>query len=81
MPQFEDTVGQSCAMVSRWRIFGDFFASCIFGEPHAAHFRHAFKIRTNATPCVVNIQSVTAKIRRGKKKKEQERTRNHRTKI
>jgi len=23
-------------------IFGDFFASCIFSEPRAAGFRHAF---------------------------------------
>jgi len=23
-------------------IFGDFFASCIFSEPRAAHFRPAF---------------------------------------
>ena len=31
---------------------GDFFAFCIFSEPRAAHFRHAFQIRTKATPCV-----------------------------
>ena len=34
----EDTARHSCAMVPNWR----FFASCIFSEPHAAHFRHAF---------------------------------------
>ena len=34
----EDIVQQSCAMVPKWR----FFASCIFSEPRAAHFRHAF---------------------------------------
>ena len=34
----EDTARQSCAMVPKWR----FFASCIFSEPSAAHFRHAF---------------------------------------
>jgi len=44
----EDTARQSCAIVPKWR----FFASCICSEPHAAHFRHAFKIRTMATPCV-----------------------------
>jgi len=53
-------------------IFGDFFASSIFSEPSAAHFRHAFQIYTKATPCVdcgsmVDIQSPTAEIRRGKK--------------
>jgi len=37
----EDIVRQSCAMVPRWRFFGDF---CIlyFSEPHATHFRPAF---------------------------------------
>jgi len=34
----EDTARQSCAMVLKWR----FFMSCIFNEPRAAHFRHAF---------------------------------------
>jgi len=34
----EDTVRQSCVMVPKWRLF----ASCIFSEPRAAHFRHAF---------------------------------------
>ena len=34
----EDTAHQSCPMVPKWR----FFASCIFSEPRAAHFRHAF---------------------------------------
>jgi len=28
------------------------FASCIFSEPRAAHFRHAFYIRNKATLCV-----------------------------
>jgi len=34
----EDMSRQISAMVPRWR----FFASCIFSEPRAAHFRHAF---------------------------------------
>jgi len=38
----EDTARQSCAMVPRWRIFGDFFAFCISSEPRAAHIRPAF---------------------------------------
>jgi len=37
----EDIARQSCAMVHRCRIFGDFFASSIFRELHAAHFRPA----------------------------------------
>jgi len=32
--------------------FWQFFASCIFSEPRAAHFRPAFYIRTKATSCV-----------------------------
>jgi len=44
----EDTALQSCAMVTKWR----YFASCICSEPRAAHFRHAFWIRTKATPCL-----------------------------
>ena len=40
----EDMAWQSCAMVPRWR----FFASCISSEPCAAHFRHAFSIRSKA---------------------------------
>jgi len=28
-------------MVRRWRLFGDYFASCISSEPCAAHFRPA----------------------------------------
>jgi len=35
----EDIDRQSCAMVRRWRIFGDFFASCISSEPRVARFR------------------------------------------
>jgi len=34
----EDSARQSCAMVAKWQ----FFASCIFSKPRAAHFRHAF---------------------------------------
>jgi len=44
----QDIAVQSCAMVPRWR----FFASCIFSQPRAAHFRHAFDICTKDTPCV-----------------------------
>jgi len=35
----EDIARQSCRMVTRWRLFGDFFACCIFSEPRAARFR------------------------------------------
>jgi len=39
---FEDITRQICVIVRRWRFFGRFFASCIFSEPYAAHFRYAF---------------------------------------
>ena len=38
----EDIARQSCAMVPKWRLFGDFFAFCISSEPRAAGFRPAF---------------------------------------
>jgi len=38
----EDIARQICGMVPRWRLFGDFFASCICSEPLAARFRPAF---------------------------------------
>jgi len=38
----EDIARQSCGMVRRWRLFGDFSACCIFSEPRAARFRPAF---------------------------------------
>jgi len=37
----EDIAQQSCAMVPRWRFLATIFASCIFSEPRAAHFRRA----------------------------------------
>ena len=42
--------------------FWRYFASCIFTEPLAPHFRPAFKIRTKATPCVEVWQ--TSSLRR-----------------
>jgi len=27
-------------------------STCVFSEPRAAHFRHAFQIRTKANSCV-----------------------------
>ena len=37
----EDIARESCTMVRRWRLFGDFFASCISSEPRAAGFSPA----------------------------------------
>ena len=38
--------------VVRWRRDGDFLRPVFFSEPRAAHFRHAFWIRTKAILCV-----------------------------
>ena len=38
----EDTARQSCAIVLRWRFFGDVLHSVFFSNPRAAHFRPAF---------------------------------------
>jgi len=55
-------------------IFGDFFASCIFSEPHAARFRPASEIRTKATPCVEVWQtSNLRRLRLGKEKRTRRR--------
>ena len=77
----EDIARQSCAMVPRWRLFGDFlrpvylqraarstFQTCILN----LHYGHAM------CRSMVEIQSVAAEIRRGKKRKIE---RNHRAKI
>jgi len=39
----EDVVRQSCTMVRRWRLFGNFLrpALCIYSEPRSARFRPA----------------------------------------
>jgi len=72
----EDIARQSCAMVPRWRFFCDFFASCVFSEPRAAHFRPASEIRTKATPCVEVWQTFNLRrLRLGEEiKKEDEQT-------
>ena len=54
-------------------IFGDFFASCVFSEPHAAGFRPAAEIRTKATPCVEVWQtSNLRRLRLGEEIKKEE---------
>jgi len=53
-------------------IVGDFFASCVFSEQHAAGFRPASQIRTKATPCVEVWQtSNLRRLRLGVEKKEE----------
>jgi len=66
---------QSCAMVPRWPIFGNFFRSCISSEPRAAHFGPAFKIRTKATLCVEVWQTSNLRQLRLREEKKEERRR------
>jgi len=69
-------------MVSRWRFFGDFFASCISASPvqQVSDLHPKFALRPHhMCGSMVNIQCGTAEIRRGKKKEEDRR--NHRAKI
>jgi len=55
-------------------IFGNFFASYVFSEPHAAGFRPASEIRTKATPCVEVWQTSNLRqLRLGKQKQKKER--------
>ena len=82
----EDIARQSCAMVPRWRLFGDFwrlfcvlylqratccaFQTCILNS----HYGH--------TTCrsMADIQCAAAEIRRGKREEERKKDRNHRAK-
>ena len=69
----EDIVRRSCTMVPRWRIFGDFL-----GPALASHVQHISNMHSKFAPrphhvskwSMVDIQSPTAEIRRGKKKEE-----------
>ena len=79
----EDIVGQSCTMVPRWRIFWRFFLGPAFPASHVQHISDMhpkFALRPPMRGSMVDIQSPTAEIRRGKKKKKEE-NRNHRAKI
>jgi len=77
---------QSCAMVRRRRIFGDFVRP-VFSASRAQHvsdLHFKFALRPHHVQCgsMVDIQSPTAEIRRGKKeKKKKEDKRNYRMKI
>ena len=58
---------QSCAMVPRWRFFGDFLRP-VFS---ASSMQHVSDMHLKFALCasVADIQSATAEIRRGKKKR------------
>jgi len=70
----EDIARQSCAMVPRWRFFGEFLRP-VFSASRVQHvsFLHLkFALRPHRhTMCgsMADIQSATAEIRRGNKKR------------
>ena len=76
----EDTARQICAMILRWRFLCVIFASFIFSEPRAAHFRmySKFALRPRHT---VDIQSATAENIGEEKERKKKEDRNHSCKI
>jgi len=74
----EDIARQSCGMLPRWRLFGDFLRA-VFSASRAQHvsdLHSKFTLRPHHV-CKYGrqyIQSPTAEIRRGKKRKKDEET-------
>jgi len=72
----EDIARQSCGMVPRWRLFGDFLHA-VFSASRAQHvsdLHSKFTLRPHHVwKYIVDIQSPTAEIRRGKKRKKKKR--------
>jgi len=70
---FEDMTRQSFAMVPRWRIFGDFLGPA-FPASHVQHTsdmhsKFAVSLSHVMYGSMVDIQSATAELRRGRKKR------------
>ena len=73
----EDMARQSCAMVPRWRLFGEFLGPAFPASlvQHISGLHSKFALGPHMCRSMVDIHSVTAEIRRGKKrKKERNRT-------
>ena len=72
----EDIAGQSCAMVPRWRVLATFlrpvFAASRVQHISDLHSKFALGSR-HMCRSMVDIQSVAAEIRRGKKEEEEDR--------
>ena len=65
----EDIARQSCGMVPRWRLFGDFLRP-VFAASRAqqtSDLHSKFALRPHQVLKYVDIQSEAAEIRRGKK--------------
>ena len=81
----EDIARQICAMVPRWRIFGDFLGLA-FPASHLQHIsdmHSKFALRPHHVWKYDRHPSATAEVRRGKKKKKKkkEEEERNRTKI
>ena len=76
----EDIARQICAMVPGWRLFGDFLG-LVLSAQHVSDLHLKFALKGH-TMCgsMVDIQSATAEIRRGKKEEKRKKERNHRAK-
>ena len=66
---YEDIARQSCAMVRRWRNFGDFLRPVCSASrvQHVSDLHPKFALRHTMCGSMVDIQSSTAENRRGKK--------------
>jgi len=66
----EDIARQSCAMVSRWRLFGDFLRPefPVSRTQHISDLHSKFALGHTMCRSMVDIQSAAAEIRRGKKR-------------
>jgi len=77
----KDIAQQSCAMVPRWRIFGDFldpaFPASRVQHISDLHYKSAHHVWKYRMVDKLDIQSATAEIRQGKKvrRKKQDKTR------
>jgi len=73
-----DIAQQSCAMVRRWRLFASFLRPVFSASlvHHISDMHPKFALRPHHVWSMVDIQSLTAEIRRGRKI-----DRNHRAKI
>jgi len=70
----EDTVRQNCAMVRRWPIFASFLRPVFSASrvQHISDLHSKFALKPHHVSKYGRIQSATAEIRRGKKKKQDE---------
>ena len=78
----ESIAGQSCATVPRWRIFGDFLRPVLSASrvQHVSDLHLKFALNHTMCRSMVDIQSATTEIRRGKRKKIEEETTGHKYK-